>query len=158
MTRTKISGNLTTAMTMAAEAEPSTSNCDSPALSCQSTPGNSEFLSPEDNYQESSTAELGNSQIPKVTRKRLKYITENEREKFICIEREKVEMEKQRLQLLIQDNKKREREENDSDRLFLLSLLPCFKKIPEREKSSVKIKFQRILYETIYGSSDDSNI
>ena len=147
MTREKFSGNLNATMTVG-ESEPKTSSCASPPLSCQSTPEISEF----------SSVDSGTSHPSRIRRKRIRDCMENDTEQHICIEKEKVQIEKQRLHLLIKDNEKREREENNSDRLFLLSMLPSLNKIPERDKSSVKIKFQRILHETIYGSTDDSNI
>ncbi len=47
-----------------------------------------------------------------------------------------------------------EREDNnnaDSDRLFLLSLLEDFKKIPDRMKSEAKINIIRCISDAIYG-------
>ena len=55
-------------------------------------------------------------------------------ENLHAIDKEKVEIEKQKLQLLLRDNERTKKEENNSDRLFLLSLLPISKTVPEREK------------------------
>ena len=82
----------------------------------------------------------------------------NDKEKLLDIERQKVEIGKQKLQLLIQDNERKEKEENDFDRLFLLTLLPNLKKVPEKEKTNVKMKLQRVLHEAIYGSTDDTSV
>ena len=158
----KMSGNLTASSTREkqaglTESDPVDSNCTSPALSCQSTNDTSRTLPRDIPLQQPSTCESTFVQKSKRKRRRVGDSMENETENFIAIEKEKVEIEKQKLQLVLRDNKRKEKEENDSDRLFLLSLLPIIKKVPEREKASVKIKFQQTLHEALY-SNNDSDI
>ena len=76
----------------------------------------------------------------------------------MMFEKERIKIEKEKLQLLAKDNEIREREESDPDRLFLLSLLPLIRKVPERVKIDVKIKFQKLLQEALFSSSDNTNI
>ncbi len=65
------------------------------------------------------------------------------------IERERLEVEKQKLQLLIEDVRRRQSEENDADRHFLLSLLPILRQVPMREKFQVQVCIQETLREAL---------
>ena len=76
-------------------------------------------------------------------------------DKLVGIKKEIVEIKKQKLQLLVKDSGKREREENDLDKLFLVSLLHSLKRIPERQKSNLKIKLQPTMHEGTHGSCND---
>ena len=71
----------------------------------------------------------------------------------MAIDKEKVEIEREKVQLLIEDNRRREAEDNDADRHFLLSLL---RRVPEEKKTSVKIRVQEILHEGVFLGKDDS--
>ena len=75
---------------------------------------------------------------------------------LVAIEKEKVEIEREKVQLLIEDNQRREAEDNDADRHFLLSLLPLLRRVPEEKKTSMKIRVQEILHEGVFLGKDDS--
>ena len=152
----KISGNLTAAKIGEISLQ-NVSKSPSPALLQTSSMKAGEILPGEGFSKDVSAADCQPLQKPINKRKRCRGV-ENETEKLMMFEKERIEIEKEKLQLLAKDNEIREREENDPDRLFLLSLLPLIRKVPERVKIDVKIKFQKLLQEALFSSSDNTNI
>ena len=105
----------------------------SPALSQTSAMEAGEKIPGEGFSKDDSAGDCQPLQKPVNKRKRCRGV-ESEIEKLMMFEKEKIEIEKEKLQLLAKDNEKREREGNDPDQLFLLSLLPLIRKVPERER------------------------
>ena len=64
---------------------------------------------------------------------------------LVIIKTDKLEIEKQNLQLLVEDGHRREAEDNDADRHFLLRLLPLLWKMPDEPKTLLKIGIHEAL-------------
>ena len=74
---------------------------------------------------------------------------------YIQLEIERREIDKQKSQLLIEENCRRKREEDDADRHFLLSLLPSLSKVPEHKKLAIRIRIYEILREALFQEKED---
>eukprot|EP00795_Rhopilema_esculentum_P009092 gene9092-16747_t len=157
MVEKMLSGNHTAASTAAVSAETvdNEPNVTSPVPSLQSLSETKNVLLWEETVPKKDATVY--TALPKVAnkRKRRRDQRDGEAEGLIAIQMEKVDIEKHKLQLLLQDNDRREREENDFDRHFVLSLLPMLKKIPERERTGVEIRLKQVLHEAVYGNFNE---
>ena len=81
--------------------------------------------------------------------KRKIYDSQMNNANLIQMEREKLEVKRQKVQLLIEDRRRREREENNSDRHFLLSLLPILRQVPENKRLLAQIRLQEALQDVL---------
>ena len=79
-----------------------------------------------------------------VTKKRKKLKQDIDKD-LVIINTDKLEIEKQNLQLLVEDGHRREAEDNDADRHILLRLLPLLWKMPDEPKTVIKIGIHEAL-------------
>ena len=90
----------------------------------------------------------------KINRKRKRNL-EIDNDRLIEIEKEKLEVAEQKVQFLIEENNRREREDSNAHRHYLLSLLPLLAKVPKNKKLKLKNRIQYTFHEFIFEDGEE---